>query len=186
MTGAIPKSSLLLALVLVVACASGASAVDERSSVNVLTGCRNTTTGAIDQVRPGFLPLGRNCGLGEVKVSWNKTGPQGPQGPAGPAGEQGAPGPAGASNLYMYSRNETRTLFDQGLASFTVYCDPQDFATGGGASVDGPGGRLGASYPTASGLLAGWTAYGAVDTEYVGEQGWQLQIWVLCLRRTTY
>lgn len=165
MTGGIPKSTLVLALILVVVGASGAVATDDGVDSNVLTGCRNRTTGLIDQVRPGLLPLGRGCGLGEVKVSWNKTGPQGPPGPAG-----------GIDGLYR--KYEKRSYFDQGVAGFDVMCDEGDHVIGGGAAVSGSGmAWLYVSRPVGN----GWRAWAGVDTQYVGDDGWHVEIWAFCV-----
>jgi hypothetical protein len=84
------RALLLALLVLLVAGAAGASATESRAATNKLTGCRNTSSGTLDQVKAGLLPMGGACGAGEVAVTWNKTGPRGPQGPESP----GRPGSA--------------------------------------------------------------------------------------------
>jgi hypothetical protein len=41
--------------------------------------------------------LPKGCGVKEVAINWNRTGPQGPIGPAGPQGLAGPTGPAGSA-----------------------------------------------------------------------------------------
>jgi hypothetical protein len=82
-------------LVLVVAGASGAAATDSRAATNKPAVCRNTSTGTLDQVRAGLLPMSGACGTGEVAVTWDKRGPRGAQGPTGATGAPGAPGISG-------------------------------------------------------------------------------------------
>lgn len=43
----------------------------------------------------GIMSMRDTCGIGEIRVRWNKRGPQGDMGPQGPAGPQGEAGPAG-------------------------------------------------------------------------------------------
>jgi len=146
-------AALLIALVLVVAGAVGASATDERAGIRRLTGCRNLTTGTLDQVRNGLLPMGGECGEGERQVSWRVTGapgPQGPQGPVGPKGDQGVqgipgeqgetglPGADGVSGLTQVTSNPM-AVTEPALYGVTAWCPAGKVAVGGGGYGTGAG-----------------------------------------------
>lgn len=149
-------AALMIALVLVVAGAVGASAADERAGARRLTGCRNLTSGTLDQVTRGLTPLGGECGEGERQVSWRvrgapgPQGPQGPQGPVGPKGDQGVqgipgeqgetglPGADGVSGLTQVTSNPM-AVTEPALYAVTAWCPAGKVAVGGGGYGIGAG-----------------------------------------------
>lgn len=147
---------LMIVLGLVVGGAVGASATDEQSGVRRLTGCRDLTTGTLDQVMRGRLPMGGECGEGERLVSWRVAGvpgPQGPQGPVGPKGDQGIqgipgeqgeqgepglPGADGASGLTQVTSSPMAAT-EPALYAVTAWCPAGKVAVGGGGYGTGAG-----------------------------------------------
>jgi len=153
---------VLLVLLLVVAGTADASAVDDRAGTNRLTGCRNTTTGMLDQVKGGSLPLGGECGAGEVKVSWNKTGPQ------GPAGEPGVSGWEMVQSTSAYSSVSPRQQ--------VAYCSAGKKVVGGGG-VANPQAVLYGSHPLPEG--AGWSVL-AIESPATSTN-WYLDAFAICV-----
>jgi len=133
MSRTIRRLALLVTLLLVVMGAVGASAIDGRAATNKLTGCRNTSTGTLDQVKAGLLPIGGACGAREVAVTWNKTGPRGPQGPTGATGATGAPGVSGREVVSAQS-----PMNSDELKTVTAYCPAGKVAVGGGHGTAWP------------------------------------------------
>jgi hypothetical protein len=142
MSRMIRRVALLVALVLLVAGAVGASATDSRAAANKLTGCRNTSTGTLDQVKAGPLPMGGACGAGEVAVTWNKRGPRGPQGAMGATGAPGVSGWQIVTSSSSYSSISPRAQ--------TAFCPAGKKVVGGGGSAS-PYAFLYASNPSPSG-----------------------------------
>ena len=191
MTGTVPRSTLLLGLILVVVCASGAATVEATVDARLLTGCLSTVAGTIDQVQAGSSPMGGFCGRGEVMLSWNKTGPAGPVGSVGPAGQAGPPGPAGpagpagpsgSSGLHFYDRTASHTVEGLTYNYAEVWCDEGDIVTGGGA-LAGAAGWIQVSRPMSNGLKAGWQVFAFVD--YLPPDPWPVIAVVMCVHRDT-
>ena len=153
---------VLLAVLLVVAGTADASAVDDRAGTNRLTGCWNTTTGMLDQVKGGSLPLGGECGAGELKVSWNKTGPQ------GPAGEPGVSGWEIVQSTSAYSSVSPRQQ--------VAYCPAGKKVVGGGG-VANPQAVLYGSHPLPEG--AGWSVL-AIESPATSTN-WYLDAFAICV-----
>ena len=153
---------VLLALLLVVAGTADASAVDSRARTNRLTGCRNTSTGALDQMRGGSLPLGGSCGAGEVTVSWNREGPQ------GPAGEPGVSGWEMVTSSSAYTSISPR--------SQVVSCPAGKKVVGGGGSAS-PLAFLYASQPSDGG--DSWTVL-AMESP-APSANWYLDAFAICV-----
>jgi len=172
MSKATRTAALLIALVLVVAGAVGASATDERAGARRLTGCRNTTTGTLDQVTRGLLPLGGACGAGEVMVTWNRTGVQGPQGPRGYTGATGATGPAGVSGYEVVEGHHPD--IDSDYKYLHIGCPAGKVVVGGGGAVTHQAAHLVASKPL---LSTGWYVYAADATD----DTWQLSGYAICV-----
>jgi hypothetical protein len=170
------RVALLLILLLVVAGATGASATDSRTGGNRLTGCRNTTTGVLDQVKSGLLPMGGACGAGELMVTWNKTGPRGPQGPTGATGVTGATGANGVSGyeiVTVVGPNDSvspKVMF--------VPCPAGKKVVGGGGYAYLSGNTaVSASWPGGTG--AGWSV-GAVEFVPTAAN-WYLTGYAICV-----
>ncbi len=177
------RVALLVTLLLVVAGAAGASATDSRTGSNRLTGCRNTSTGVLDQVKAGLLPIGGVCGAGELMVSWNRSGPTGPQGPRGYAGY---PGPTGAPGVSGYEVVVAHfdTADNNGQTSGYAWCPAGKVAVGGGYnSADPPTFATAYAYqnnPIVAGGQSGWQAH-LVRTDG-GAGDWQFAVFVICVR----
>jgi hypothetical protein len=168
------RAALLTVLVLLVAGASGAEATDGRAAANKLTGCRNTTTGTLDQVKAGLLPIGGACGSGEVAVTWNKTGPRGPQGPTGATGATGATGVPGVSGWEMVTSTSAYTSISprQQVAS----CPAGKKVVGGGGAAN-PVAVLYASHP-----LSGGDAWSVLAIESPATSAnWYLDAFAICV-----
>lgn len=129
MSTTVRRLTLLLALVVVVTGAVGASATEGRAGANRLTGCRNTSTGTLDQVKGGSLPIGGACGANEVMVSWSKRGPE------------GAPGVSG------YERVQATSAVTDTMVSRSVDCPAGKKVVGGGYSVVSAAAYAAGSYP---------------------------------------
>ena len=171
MSRTIRRLALLVTLLLVVMGAVGASATDGRAATNKLTGCRNTSTGTLDQVKAGLLPMGGACGAGEVAVTWNKTGPRGPQGPTGATGATGAPGVSGWETVNSTSANDSSNS-----KQVIVNCPAGKKVVGGGGNASGGYAFLFVSQPVASG---GW---GVVATESpTTSANWTLTAYAICV-----
>jgi hypothetical protein len=164
------RAVLRAVLVLVVAGASGAAATEGRAGSNSLTGCRNTSTGTLDQVKAGLLPLGGACGAGEVAVTWNKRGPRGPQ---GATGATGAPGVSGWQMVKVTSATDSTSP-----KLVSVNGPPGKKVIGGGAVASRTFDTAVTSswpYDTA----AGWTA-AAIETSPT-DQTWCLSAYAICV-----
>jgi len=171
MSKTIRRVALLAVLVLLVAGAAGASATDSRAGTK-LTGCRNTSTGTLDQVRGGPLPMGGVCGAGEVQVTWNKRGPQGPQGPTGAPGATGAPGVSGYDIVVGTSAN------DSANSKFAYAgCPAGKKAVGGGGATSLVGSHITASTPGIGGDGWGVLAYESPATS----ANWILSAYAICV-----
>ena len=94
--GVVAGAMALLGTAVLVPSAIGASG-SVRSESKVLLACVKQSTGE--------MFMRKSCNRGEIRVRWNKQGPEGeigprgqagPQGVAGPEGPVGPPGPAGA------------------------------------------------------------------------------------------
>lgn len=179
MSKTIRRAALLLILLLVVAGAAGASATDSRAGGNRLTGCRNTSTGVLDQVKAGLLPMGGACGAGELMVTWNKTGPRGPQGPTGATGAPGAPGATGAPGVSGWEIVTVQSPSDSVSPKvMAVYCPPGKKVVGGGGyalltfntAVTG-------SYPSDNGVAWNLAAVEVVPTA----AAWYLRGYAICV-----
>jgi len=157
MSKTMQRSALLLILLLVVAGAAGASAVDGKGAGNRLTGCRNTSTGTLDQLRGAALPIGGACGSGEVMVSWNKTGPQGEPGVSG------------------YEQVSATFVVTDTMVSRSVDCPAGKKVVGGGHFVVSAAAYASTSYPFDD------------DTWYVqayktaGAGTWGLTVYAICV-----
>jgi len=154
------RVALLVTLLLVVAGAAGASATDSRAGSNRLTGCRNTSTGVLDQVKAGLLPMGGACGAGELMVTWNKTGPQGPQGPRGDTGATGATGTPGASGVSGWELIQVTGATDSSSPkAVNADCPPGKKVVGGGGHASGSlSVAIRGSWPYSNGI--GWSVSG--------------------------
>ena len=171
MSRTIRRVALLVALVVLVLGAAGASATDGRAATNKLTGCRNTSTGTLDQVKAGLLPMGGACGSGEVAVTWNKTGPRGPQGATGATGATGVPGAPGVSGWQMVSLASSNDSVSPKVLS--VVCPAGTKVVGGGGYASlltytvvsgswplGSGGGWGVGAIEFTPTTGNWTLYG--------------------------
>jgi hypothetical protein len=184
----IRRLALLTVLVLLVMGAVGASATDGRAATNKLTGCRNTTTGTLDQVKAGLLPMGGACAAGEVAVTWNKTGPRGPQGPTratgapGVAGTPGAPGVAGTPGANGVSGWETFTFTStpSNIPNKTALLNCPTLGkklVGGGGSVNDPATHMIYNGPLDSDT---WQVVATAEPHnFTG--AWTISIWVICV-----
>lgn len=72
--------------------AAVALASEPKAGADQFTGCKDRTTGIVDQVKKGSEPMGGECDAGEILFSWGIVGPEGPEGPQGPAGPRGPMG----------------------------------------------------------------------------------------------
>jgi hypothetical protein len=154
---------LLAVLVLVVAGAAGASATDGRAATTKLTGCRNTSTGTLDQVKAGLLPMGGACGAGEVAVTWTKRGPR------GYTGATGAPGVSG------YQRVQTTVSVTETMYSLGADCPAGKKVVGGGFVVSSAVAYASQSYP--------WDDDTWVVSVYKtsGATPWWLTVYAICV-----
>jgi len=172
MSRTIRRLALLVTLLLVVMGAVGASATDGRAAINKLTGCRNTSTGTLDQVKAGLLPMGGACGAGEVAVTWNKTGPRGPQGPTGATGATGAPGVSGWEKTAVVSANNSD------YQKFAMAeCSPGKKVIGGGGLTTLSTTHVISSWPSTFGT--GW-AVSAVEASPTSEN-WTVTAYAICV-----
>jgi hypothetical protein len=172
------RVALLLALVLVVTGAVGASATDSRAAANKLTGCRDTSTGTLDQVRAGLLPMGGACGAGEVAVTWNKRGTRGPQGPTGATGAAGATGAPGAPGVSGWQMVEASSAFDSSSPKEVLpMCPVGKKVVGGGAYTDSAAGIVIGSFPHGAG--DGWFVHAVEPTPTA--TSWQVRGYAICV-----
>lgn len=164
--------ALLVALVLLVAGVTGAGATDGRAGANKYTGCRNTTTGTLDQVKAGPLPMGGACGAAELMVTWNKRGPRGPQGPPGATGAPGAPGVSGYELVHVSTASDSISP-----KTMSVVCPGGKKVVGGGgyASLDAYT-VVSASWPVSDG---GWGLKGVEVTPT--SQSWSMHGYAICV-----
>src|SRR3954453_9069260 len=87
----------LVAAGIVLGAAVGVAVASIPDAGGVISGCYNTTSGALRIVDP----TRSKCSSSEVGIAWNQHGVQGSQGiqgtpgPQGPPGPQGTPGPQG-------------------------------------------------------------------------------------------
>jgi hypothetical protein len=153
---------VMLVLLLVVAATADASAVDGRAAANRLTGCRNTSTGTLDQVRGGSEPLGGSCGAGEVAVSWNRIGPQGPA---------GAPGVSGWEIV------QTTSVYSSVSPRLQTAACPAGKKVVGGGGVANPVAVLYGSSPTAGG--DGWSVLAIESPATTAD--WYLDAFAICV-----
>lgn len=168
------RAVLLAVLVLLVAGASGAAATEGRAATNKLTGCRNTSTGTLDQVRAGLLPLGGACGAGEVAVTWNRRGPRGPQGETGATGATGSPGVSGWETVSSTSVNDSSNQ-----KTVVVNCPAGKKVVGGGGNASGGYAFLVVSQPVALVASGGW---GVMAAESPGTSAsWTLTAYAICV-----
>jgi hypothetical protein len=168
-------AALMIAVVLVVAGAVGASATDERAGTRRLTGCRNLTTGTLDQVTRGLQPLGGVCGAGERRVSWKVTGETGPQGPAGATGATGATGTPGVSGWETVS--STSASDSSNPKQVIAYCPAGKKVVGGGGNASGGYAFLFVSEPITPGVGWGVVAGESPPTD----QNWSLTAYAICV-----
>jgi hypothetical protein len=173
------RAVLLVVLLVVVVGAAGASATGGRGGADKLTGCRNTSTGVLDQVRGGLLPMGGACGAGEVVVTWAKTGPQGPQGVPGTPGTPGMPGTPGADGVAGWEIVSAASAWDStSPKGLIITCPAGKKVVGGGGS---------ASYLTLTAIV--WSFPGSFGREWsVGAQelsplpdNWTLYGYAICV-----
>jgi hypothetical protein len=151
------RGVLLVALVLVVTGAVGASATDDRAGTNKLTGCRNTSTGALDQVRGGLLPMGGACGANEVKLSWNKQGPKGEPGVSG------------------YEQVQTAVLTSESMVTQSVTCPVGKKVVGGGYYFISASGYAVESYPL------DYDTWLVKAYKTAGPNPWGLSVFAICV-----
>ena len=166
MSKTVRTMAVLVALVLVVGGAVGASATDSRAATNKYTGCRNTTTGTLDQVKVGLLPMGGACGAGEEAVTWNKRGPRGPQ---GPIGATGAPGVSG------YEQVEHVISTTASLVEYYADCPPGKKVVGGGFRTISAAGYAVQSNP------AGESRWYVKVQKTAGASTWGLDVYAICV-----
>ncbi len=173
------RVALLVTLLLVVAGAAGASATDSRAGGNRLTGCRSTSTGVLDQVKAGLLPMGGACGAGELMVTWNKTGPQGRQGPRGYTGATGATGTPGASGVSGWEmRQATGATDSSSPKAVAVDCPPGKKVVGGGGYASGSlSVAIRGSWPYDTGT--GWSVSG-LELSPTAEN-WFVVVYAICV-----
>ena len=177
MSKTIRRLALLVTLLLVVMGAVGASATDGRAATNKLTGCRNTSTGTLDQVKAGLLPMGGACGAGEVAVTWNKTGPRGPQGATGATGATGAPGAPGAPGVSGWQMvTSTSSYSSVSPRQQVATCPPGKKVVGGGGSAN-PVAVLYASHPLPDGVS--WNVLAIESPATSGN--WYLDAFAICV-----
>jgi hypothetical protein len=185
MSRTLVKTTLIVLLTLALSSAVVAGATDVKATSNKLTGCRNTTTGVIDQVRGGSLPIGGACGAGEQLLTWNKTGPQGPvgptgpqgsvgpQGPTGPQGREGPEGPEGSPGVSGWERLSVSSASSSVEKTLMVTCSSAKKILGGGAYVSNTAAYLVSSYPNGD---TSWTARAADNTA----ENWTLTVYAIC------
>lgn len=175
MSKTVRTAAVLVALVLVVAGAVGASATDSRAATGRLTGCRNTTTGTLDQVMSGLLPMGGACGAGEVAVTWSKRGPRGPQ---GEIGATGTPGPPGAPGVSGWERTAAVSVDNSDYQKFAyAECSPGKKVIGGGGLTTLSTTHVISSWPSI--FATGW-AVSAVEASPTSEN-WTVTAYAICV-----
>ena len=138
--GVVMGVTALLGTAVLVPSAIGASG-SVRSDSKVLLACVKQSTGEM------FMK--ESCDRGEIRVRWNKEGPEGEVGPQGPAGPQGVVGPAGPEGPR----------------------GPAGAGAPGPAGPSGPSGPMGPAGP--SGPAGPVTAYRAEGSGQVGGLGVQ-------------
>ena len=111
---------------------AGLAVANIPSSTGVINGCRNTSSGALRVID---AEAGQVCGVGEVALNWNQTGPRGATGPAGPPGP-GAETPAG-QKAFLSCTGITGGVVQKGLegsmevaSAHHELVSPRDPATG--------------------------------------------------------
>jgi hypothetical protein len=167
----------LVVVVLLVMGAAGASATDGRAATNKLTGCRNTSTGTLDQVKAGLLPLGGAGGAGEVAVTWNKTGPRGPQGPAAATGATGAPGAPGAPGVSGWQMvTSTSSYSSVSPRQQVASCPAGKKVVGGGGNASGGNAFPLVGQPVAPGS---WAVVAAESP--ATSANWTLSAYAICV-----
>ena len=134
-----PVVVVLLAAVMVVGVVVAAGAATRGRNI---TACVDDETGEIDQIRLfGRNPLGGECDEGETEVTWRSgRGVAGPEGPEGPEGLRGPRGPAGPTYPTYWNWEDLVAADARGTLPMvaTAWCDPGDWATGGGYTTDFP------------------------------------------------
>lgn len=102
----ISKRLLTLAAVPAIALASAGAALAGSSAPATPTSAANVITPIYTACVKGttivaFYKGSHGCALGQVRDTWNQTGPQGPQGIQGAQGIQGPPGPKGDTGTFV-------------------------------------------------------------------------------------
>ncbi len=120
-------------------------AIPDRSGV--IHACYDKQSGQL-RIFDSETGLPKSCGVKEVAIDWNRTGPQGAPGPAGPQGspgpqgeqgpngDPGAQGPAGAPGLSQYEIvSRGKALFAGTRDHLAVVCPAGKRPVGGGAET---------------------------------------------------
>ena len=115
----------------ILALATGIAMATIPDSEGVIHGCYQKETGLLRVIEGDDA-----CGVAELDLKWNQTGPAGaigPTGPAGATGPTGPTGPTGAAGVLGARVEWTEITVAPNTVEFgRVFCGPDEVATGAG------------------------------------------------------